>query len=56
MPHVKAFGPALTSIWQAPTWKLTINDTDPIFYYCSAPTSCIESAMVGVINPVGIHQ
>ena len=35
-----------------PTWNLTINDTEPIFYYCSAPGSCINFAMVGVINPV----
>lgn len=25
-----------------PTWSLQINDTDPIFYYCSAPGSCME--------------
>jgi hypothetical protein len=37
---------------QPPTWNLTINDTDPIFFYCSAPRSCVENAMVGVINPV----
>lgn len=38
---------------QPPTWTLTINDTDPIFFYCSALGSCIDNAMVGVINPAG---
>jgi hypothetical protein len=30
---------------------LTINSTEPIFYYCGAPNSCIQEQMVGVINP-----
>jgi hypothetical protein len=30
---------------------LTINSTEPIFYYCGAPNSCIKEQMVGVINP-----
>jgi len=34
-----------------PTWNLTINDTEPVFFYCAAPTSCIDFQMVGVINP-----
>lgn len=34
-----------------PKWRIRINDTDPIFYYCSAPGSCITYAMIGVINP-----
>jgi len=34
-----------------PTWSVTINDTNPVFYYCSAPDSCISHGMVGVINP-----
>ena len=50
----------LLSLWanrhqlshQLPSWNLLINDTDPVFYYCSAPNSCIGSQMVGVINPV----
>ncbi|KXJ85147.1 hypothetical protein Micbo1qcDRAFT_181076 [Microdochium bolleyi] len=33
------------------SWELTVNDTSPIFFYCSAPGSCIDSAMIGVINP-----
>ncbi|ORY18009.1 hypothetical protein BCR34DRAFT_596583 [Clohesyomyces aquaticus] len=32
-------------------WNLTINDTQPIFYYCTAPGSCLDHQMVGVINP-----
>ncbi|KAF2454470.1 hypothetical protein BDY21DRAFT_104817 [Lineolata rhizophorae] len=34
-----------------PTWHLPINDTDPAFFYCSAPGSCTDWGMVGVINP-----
>ncbi|RVX75231.1 hypothetical protein B0A52_00583 [Exophiala mesophila] len=33
------------------TFRLLINDSDPIFYYCGAPGSCIDWQMVGVINP-----
>ncbi|KAI0571941.1 hypothetical protein Alg130_10694 [Pyrenophora tritici-repentis] len=32
-------------------WNLTINSTEPIFYYCAAPDSCTGKQMVGVINP-----
>jgi hypothetical protein len=34
-----------------PKYSLKINDTNPIFFYCSAPGSCITYAMVGTINP-----
>ncbi|KAF2002362.1 hypothetical protein P154DRAFT_574306 [Amniculicola lignicola CBS 123094] len=34
-----------------PKYQLLINDTSPIFFYCSAPGSCIDWAMVGAINP-----
>lgn len=34
-----------------PTWDLLVNDTDPVFFYCSAPDSCLKWGMVGVINP-----
>jgi hypothetical protein len=40
------------TVQQPPTWNLTINDTSPIFFYCSAPGSCIDYQMVGAINPV----
>lgn len=36
---------------EPPLWNLTINDTSPIFFYCSAVGSCIRQQMVGVINP-----
>ncbi|KAL1895857.1 hypothetical protein Sste5346_004954 [Sporothrix stenoceras] len=34
-----------------PKFRVRINDTEPIFYYCSAPGSCIKHGMLGVINP-----
>ncbi|KAF2137400.1 uncharacterized protein K452DRAFT_312405 [Aplosporella prunicola CBS 121167] len=37
------------------TWSLTVNDTDPIWFYCNALSSCSPNAMVGVINP-GTNQ
>jgi len=41
----------LTAAKQARTWNLTINDTQPIFFYCNAINSCHPNGMVGVINP-----
>ncbi|PIA92676.1 hypothetical protein CB0940_04910 [Cercospora beticola] len=32
-------------------WNLTIKNTDPVFYYCGAPGSCVTWGMLGVINP-----
>jgi plastocyanin len=32
-------------------WNLTINSTEPIFFYCTAKGSCMDQQMVGVINP-----
>ncbi|KAF1844705.1 uncharacterized protein K460DRAFT_376345 [Cucurbitaria berberidis CBS 394.84] len=34
-------------------WNLTINSTEPIFFYCAAPGSCKDKWMVGAINPNG---
>jgi hypothetical protein len=34
-----------------PKYSIKINDTNPIFFYCSAPGSCITYGMVGTINP-----
>ncbi|KAK2811818.1 hypothetical protein FQN50_001856 [Emmonsiellopsis sp. PD_5] len=31
-------------------WSLLINDTQPLYYYCSGKGSCIDFGMVGVIN------
>lgn len=36
---------------QGPTFSLRVNDTQPIFFYCAAPGSCIDNYMIGVINP-----
>ncbi|KAF2462081.1 hypothetical protein BDY21DRAFT_368215 [Lineolata rhizophorae] len=45
------FKPVDAYLEDPPLWQVLINDTDPIFYYCSAPGSCINYGMVGVINP-----
>ncbi|KAF4635565.1 hypothetical protein G7Y89_g2531 [Cudoniella acicularis] len=34
-----------------PFFRVRVNDTSPVFFYCSAPGACIEDGMVGVINP-----
>ncbi|KAJ1327897.1 cell wall integrity and stress response component [Microdochium nivale] len=41
---------------EPPSWELTVNDTAPAFFYCSAPGSCINWAMIGVINPNSTHN
>ncbi|KAJ5372953.1 Cupredoxin [Penicillium concentricum] len=33
-----------------PTWSLRVNNTDPIFFYCTAIDSCTKNGMVGAIN------
>lgn len=33
------------------SWSITVNDTNPIYFYDSAPGLCLEHTMVGVINP-----
>ena len=45
------FKPVDAVLGTQPTWQLKINNTDPIFYYCGAPNSCIGYGMVGAINP-----
>jgi hypothetical protein len=32
-------------------YNITINSTEPIFFYCAAPKSCTGELMVGAINP-----
>lgn len=32
-------------------FSITVNSTEPIFYYCAAPDACTGHQMVGVINP-----
>ncbi|KAF2710145.1 hypothetical protein K504DRAFT_342636, partial [Pleomassaria siparia CBS 279.74] len=45
------FHPVDAILSEPPKWSVIINDTDPIFFYCSATGSCINYQMVGVINP-----
>lgn len=35
-----------------PIWSLTVNDTNPIWFYCGQVGHC-QAGMVGVINPSG---
>ncbi|TVY20065.1 putative GPI-anchored cupredoxin [Lachnellula arida] len=44
------FRPIALVLSDPPIYSLPINDTDPVFFYCSAPGACLEG-MVGVINP-----
>lgn len=46
------FQPVDAILDDPPKFSVRINDSDPVFYYCSAPGSCIDHQMVGVINPV----
>ncbi|KAB5539211.1 hypothetical protein GE09DRAFT_310195 [Coniochaeta sp. 2T2.1] len=34
-----------------PAYRVRVNNTDPIFFYCTAPTSCFQHHMIGVVNP-----
>ncbi|KAK8095761.1 hypothetical protein PG999_013783 [Apiospora kogelbergensis] len=38
---------------EPPHFDVKINDTEPIFFYCTVPGSCLQNSMVGVINPNG---
>ncbi|GAB1310366.1 Extracellular serine-rich protein [Madurella fahalii] len=38
-----------------PHYDVMVNDTEPIFFYCAAPGSCIDYHMIGVINPNSTH-
>jgi plastocyanin len=42
------FMPVDAILSDPPKWTVRINDTDPIFYYCSALGSCLDHEMVGV--------
>jgi hypothetical protein len=37
--------------YQLKYFNITVNSTEPIFYYCGAETSCMKHHMVGAINP-----
>jgi hypothetical protein len=45
------FHPVDAILLDPPKFTIKINDTSPIFFYCSAPGSCIGYGMVGAINP-----
>ncbi|CZT03087.1 uncharacterized protein RCO7_06092 [Rhynchosporium graminicola] len=45
------FRPVNVVLSDPPKFSVLINDTEPIFFYCSAPGACQEDLMVGVINP-----
>ncbi|KAJ9658307.1 hypothetical protein H2201_007866 [Coniosporium apollinis] len=45
------FHPVDAMLDDPPMWSVLVNDTDPIFFYCSGPRACTKYAMVGVINP-----
>jgi hypothetical protein len=45
------FRPVDAILSEPPKFTVEINNTSPIFFYCSAPGSCIGYGMVGVINP-----
>ncbi|KAJ4291797.1 hypothetical protein N0V90_009692 [Kalmusia sp. IMI 367209] len=34
-----------------PKFTIRVNDTSPVFFYCSAPDACTLHGMVGVVNP-----
>lgn len=40
---------------QPPEFQVAVNDTEPIFFYCSAPGACFQG-MVGVVNPVSSQR
>jgi len=42
---------AVNCLCQPPSYEVRVNDTEPIFYYCAAPSSCTDYQMIGVINP-----
>ncbi|KFY66285.1 hypothetical protein V496_02121 [Pseudogymnoascus sp. VKM F-4515 (FW-2607)] len=49
------FNPVNVVLQQPPQFSIAINDTEPIFFYCSAPGSCTDQGMIGVINPNTTH-
>ncbi|KAK5098981.1 hypothetical protein LTR24_001609 [Lithohypha guttulata] len=43
--------PVDTILDDPPKWTVQVNNTDPIFFYCSGIEACDEYGMVGVVNP-----
>ncbi|KAG9244717.1 hypothetical protein BJ878DRAFT_55859 [Calycina marina] len=44
------FFPTQLVLSDPPKFQIRVNDTEPVFFYCSAPGACFDG-MVGVINP-----
>ncbi|KAF7879121.1 hypothetical protein EAF04_000320 [Stromatinia cepivora] len=44
------FHPINVVLNDPPKFQVVVNDTNPIFFYCSAPGACHEEGMIGVIN------
>jgi plastocyanin len=44
------FNPVKEVMDNPPTFRVRVNDAEPILFYCSAPGSCIKYGMVGGIN------
>ncbi|KAF2097647.1 hypothetical protein NA57DRAFT_77899 [Rhizodiscina lignyota] len=45
------FMPVDAILSSPPTYSIRVNDSYPVFFYCTAPGSCTDWQMVGVINP-----
>lgn len=50
------FKPVDAILNNPPKFSVRVNDSNPVFFYCSAPGSCIDYQMVGVINPVSLAR
>ncbi|KAL2258146.1 hypothetical protein VTK26DRAFT_8672 [Humicola hyalothermophila] len=51
--HEKGFDSGMIEpqvINDPPTFEVKVNSSEPIFFYCAAPGSCINYKMIGVIN------
>ncbi|CCD45916.1 hypothetical protein BofuT4_P049340.1 [Botrytis cinerea T4] len=44
------FHPINVVLNDPPKFQVVVNDTNPIFFYCSAPGACHEDGMIGVVN------
>ncbi|APA06724.1 predicted protein [Sclerotinia sclerotiorum 1980 UF-70] len=44
------FHPINVVLNDPPKFQVVVNDTNPIFFYCSSPGACHEEGMIGVIN------
>ncbi|KAH7411652.1 hypothetical protein DE146DRAFT_627705 [Phaeosphaeria sp. MPI-PUGE-AT-0046c] len=41
----------VSSVAEVTRYNITINSTEPVFFYCAAKGSCTDELMVGAINP-----